>query len=100
MVESIGTKPVKTDMGVMRIAAAAPAQPARASTNAAATGTGPANVAQAGGLAQALAASPPVDLDRVVRVKQAIADGTYPIEPGTIADSMIALRLQFSKDDL
>lgn len=102
MVESIGPKPVKADLGVTRVAAAMPAQPVRASNSPVSAGFGPnaGNVKQAGSLAQTLSAAPPVDLDRVGRVKQAIADGTYPIEPGTIADSMIAIRLQFAKDEL
>jgi negative regulator of flagellin synthesis FlgM len=59
----------------------------------------PSDVAQAGSLAQSLASAPPVDLDRVARVKEAIANGTFPIEPGTIADNMLAMRIQLAKGD-
>jgi negative regulator of flagellin synthesis FlgM len=45
---------------------------------------------QASGIASALAASAPVDLDRVARLKRAIATGTYPVQPATIADRMLA----------
>ena len=50
-------------------------------------------------LASQLAAQPPVDTDRVARIKQAIADGTFPILPATIADSMLALRYDWMSDD-
>ena len=93
MVESIGSKPVKADLSVVRVAAATPAPKVRTSAPAA-----PSDVAQAGSLAQSLASAAPVDLDRVSRLKQAIADGNYPIVPGTIADNMIALRLQLAQE--
>jgi len=50
-------------------------------------------------LAGQLAAQPPVDTDRVARIKRAIADGTFPILPATIADSMIALRYDWMSHD-
>lgn len=50
-------------------------------------------------LASQLAAQPPVDADRVARIKRAIADGTFPILPATIADSMIALRYDWMSHD-
>jgi negative regulator of flagellin synthesis FlgM len=50
-------------------------------------------------LASQLAAQPPVDADRVARIKRAIADGTFPILPATIADSMIALKYDWMSHD-
>ncbi|MBS0478973.1 MAG: flagellar biosynthesis anti-sigma factor FlgM [Proteobacteria bacterium] len=50
-------------------------------------------------LATQLAAQPPVDTDRVARIKQAIANGTFPILPATIADRMLALRYDWMADD-
>jgi negative regulator of flagellin synthesis FlgM len=91
MVESIGTKPVQTAGNVTRVTAPTPVSTVRAPVN-----TTPGDVAQAGALTQALAAAPPVDAARVARVRQAIADGTYPIVPGTIVDNLIALRLQLT----
>lgn len=35
----------------------------------------------------------PVDLDKIARIKAAIASGNYPVDPEKIADSMIALDL-------
>lgn len=51
------------------------------------------------GVARTLAASPPVDLDRVARIKQAIADGTFPIYPAKIADRLIALKLDWNPSE-
>lgn len=50
-------------------------------------------------VARAAAATPPVDLDRVARIKKAVADGNFPIYPATIADRLIALRLQWNPHD-
>ena len=46
-----------------------------------------------------LAAQPPVDSDRVARIKQAIANGTFPILPTTIADQLLALRYDWMSDE-
>jgi negative regulator of flagellin synthesis FlgM len=50
-------------------------------------------------LASQLATQPPVDTERVSRIKQAIANGTFPILPATIADRMLALRYDWMSDD-
>ncbi len=50
-------------------------------------------------LATQLSAQPPVDTDRVARIKRAIADGTFPILPATIADSILALRYDWMSDE-
>lgn len=47
------------------------------------------------GLAKAMAAAPPVDTDRVAKIKAAIAAGKFPILPSTIADRLIALKLNW-----
>ena len=95
MVESIGAKPVGEDRRVTPLApvvAAAPvaieaATPRSDETAAAAT------------LARRLGAAPPVDAERVARIKQAIADGSFPILPATIADRMLAFTLEWRPDD-
>lgn len=35
----------------------------------------------------------PVDMDRIAAIKAAIASGNYPVDPGAIADKMLALDL-------
>lgn len=50
-------------------------------------------------LASQLATQPPVDTDRIMRIKQAIANGTFPILPATIADQMLAMRFNWMSDD-
>jgi len=52
--------------------------------------TGSAVVSTAAETAKTLAASPPVDSERVQRIRRAVADGTFPISPATIADRLIA----------
>jgi negative regulator of flagellin synthesis FlgM len=51
-----------------------------------------------GQLGKDMAAAPPVNTDRVAEIKQAIKDGRYPIMPARIADSLIALRLEWKSN--
>ena len=44
----------------------------------------------------ALAAAPPVDVERVALIRAAIASGSYPLVPAKIADAMIAAGLHLS----
>ncbi|VVT06744.1 Flagellar biosynthesis anti-sigma factor FlgM [Sphingomonas sp. EC-HK361] len=50
-------------------------------------------------LAAELAAAAPVDLDRIAEIKAAVQAGTFPILPAKIADQLIALRLEWMRDD-
>jgi negative regulator of flagellin synthesis FlgM len=50
-------------------------------------------------LSRSLAASPPVDADRVSEIRAAIAKGRFPLLPSTIADQMIALKLAWNPND-
>ena len=43
-------------------------------------------------LARSMATKPPVDSERVAAIKSAIANGTFPLSPATIADQLIALK--------
>lgn len=101
MVDSITSKAITIDGAATRVAAAAPVAAVAPVTSAATTLTPAATVdiAQTSGLAQAMAATPPVDTDRVATIKKAIADGRFPIVPATIADRLIALKLQWSPND-
>jgi negative regulator of flagellin synthesis FlgM len=46
-----------------------------------------------------MAARPPVDSERVARIRKAIEDGRFPIYPTTIADRLLALKLEWSPND-
>lgn len=46
-----------------------------------------------------LSSAPPVDYERVAKIRQAIADRTYPILAETIADRLIALKLNWNPND-
>lgn len=50
-------------------------------------------------LTQPAAATPPVDVDRVAKIKQAIQDGKFPLIPTTIADRLIALKLEWNPNE-
>ncbi|PCD02479.1 flagellar biosynthesis anti-sigma factor FlgM [Sphingomonas spermidinifaciens] len=46
-----------------------------------------------------MAAKPPVDTERVARIKKAVEDGSFPIVPSTIADRLLAFKLNWKPDD-
>lgn len=92
MVESI--RPATARTGDLRVGKVANVSPAT-TTGTSAT-KAPAALAT---LAQSLAASAPVDTAHVERIKQAIADGKYPLNPATVADSLIAARYEWMSDD-
>lgn len=58
-----------------------------------------ADVASVGTVAAQLASKPPVDAERVAQIKKAIANGTFPILPATIADRILALRYDWMSND-
>lgn len=99
MVDPIGPKgSTPTD----RMVAAVSAAPVVAKVTAVATEPQPLETqaaTSAGQLASDLAAKPPVDLDRVARIRKAIADGNFPILPATIADNLLALKMNWVPHD-
>lgn len=99
MVDPLGVKPVQTPIVTgERVAPVARVVP----TAAVAT-----NETQAGAVSQSAvvsnakesAASAPVDLDRVAKIRKAIADGNFPIYPSTIADRLIASKYDWLRND-
>ncbi len=50
-------------------------------------------------LSRPAAASAPVDMERVSKIKKAIADGKFPMVPATIADRLLALKLEWTGRD-
>ena len=100
MVDSIGAKPsVAGDRSVARIAAATPATGVQTSSSQA-SGHKPTSVLpESIALAKSMASSPPINASRVAEIKKAIASGTFPILPATIADRLMALRLDWTSHE-
>ena len=94
MVDPIGPKgSTPSDLRV------APVTPVAAAPKVAPVATAEPQLSPATQLASQLATQPPVDTDRVARIKRAIADGTFPILPATIADQILAMRYNWMSDD-
>jgi negative regulator of flagellin synthesis FlgM len=96
MVESVGGKPLSVqDRSLSRVdrmpAVRPPETPVLSERQAATPAIRP--------LARELAASPPVDADRVARIRKAIQEGRFPITPATIADNLLALKLDWLRND-
>jgi negative regulator of flagellin synthesis FlgM len=47
-------------------------------------------------ISQTMAAQPPVDSERVAKIRRAVQDGRFPIYPSTIADRLLALKLEWN----
>lgn len=92
MVDPVGFKPASLAPRLTPVAPAASVRSVEEATQAA-------NTSAAASLTQSAAASAPVDADRVARIKKAIADGNFPLVPSTIADRLLALKLQWNPND-
>jgi negative regulator of flagellin synthesis FlgM len=100
MVDSIGSTPLNGSGNVSRVAAPAATPVVQPALQQAAQQAPAANNAtQLTNLAKTLAAEPPVDSDRVDAIKKAIQNGSFPILPATIADRLLALRLNWDGHD-
>ena len=95
MVDSIGWKAG----GVSRITASTPIAPVVKVANGGSPQPAAAVSTESTRLAKSLAAAPPVDTDRVAQIRQAIADGKFPLSPSTVADRLIALKLEWKSND-
>ncbi|WP_375402214.1 flagellar biosynthesis anti-sigma factor FlgM [uncultured Sphingomonas sp.] len=95
MVDSVGAKPFIVGGGVLRIDRA----PAPRAIETAKPAVAPAPVAGLRGIARELASGPPVDADRVSRIRQAIANDTFPILPATIADRLLAYKMNWNGNE-
>jgi negative regulator of flagellin synthesis FlgM len=92
MVDSIGNK-----AGVFATRRVAPVAPASAMTAATAVNTETQAVqSTAATLSSGMAAEAPVDAERVARIRKAIQEGRFPIYPSTIADRLLALKLEWN----
>ena len=108
MVDATGQKGA-ADRAVARVLAASATLPNAASTSPARDDpaqNGPTrnsaasvDVVRLSNVAADLAAKPPVNAERVQQIKRAIANGTFPILPATIADRLLAVRYEWMSDD-
>ena len=94
MVESVSNGGKVSDLAlapVTRVASAAPVKQVVSGTMAEAAATA--------STAKAMAASAPIDTDRVRMIKAAVESGTFPLSPATIADRLIALKYEWMSND-
>lgn len=94
MIDPIGVTPGTVQGGRIESQGAAkvvPLQAVRAPDQAAVAET------SARDTAKALAARPPVDMERVHQIKRALQEGRYPLVPAKIADRMIAAQLRWAE---
>lgn len=50
-------------------------------------------------ISRSLASEAPVDTDRVARIKKAVQEGRFPLVPSTIADRLLALKLEWNPNE-
>lgn len=95
MVESIGTKAgAVTDRRTVPVGTAQKVAAVRPVANDA-----PTVQSAAAEMSGAMAAQPPVDAERVARIRKAVQDGRFPVYPATIADRLLALKLEWNPND-
>ena len=95
MVDPIGNKAgAVADRRIAPVAPAAPVEAAKSVSNEVKTVE-----STAVQLSGTMAAKPPVDAERVAKIRKAIEDGKFPIYPTTIADRLLALKLEWSPND-
>ena len=93
MVDPIGLKPsAAIDRRLAPVANVVSVQAAQPAARASVERADPSTLKA---LAQPLATTPPVDAERVSKIKKAIADGKFPLIPSTVADRLLALKLQW-----
>ena len=79
-ISDLRTDAVKADAKVAQVAQAAAVQKVASSPV----------ESQASATVKVMAATAPVDVDRVAQIKRAVQEGRFPIYPATIADRLIA----------
>lgn len=92
MVDPVGIKPVAQERSLARVAQTAPITRSRSVVQ-----DDPETPVAGGiaGLVAEYAASAPVDRSRVAEIRDAIAKGNYPIVAETVADRLIAIKLNW-----
>lgn len=97
MVDPITTRPIGNDRSVASFGTLAPARSLVAAP--VTEQPAPAVASSLGSLVADYAATAPVDSDRVQRIRHAIANNTYPITPETVADRLLALKLNWNANE-
>lgn len=94
MVDSISSKPVPgRDRQVVPVARTAPADKTTSREGVVS------EQLKLSAMAFGFTEPPPVDQERVARIRNAIRSGTFPIHPAKIADRLIALKLEWNPHD-
>ncbi len=97
MVESIGPKPsASVDRRVAPVANVSAALPVQPPVQDMVARADPSTLKA---LAQAAAQAPVIDHERVNRIRKAIEDGRFPLVPSTVADRLLALKLEWRPSD-
>lgn len=96
MVDPIG---IRTGGVVGQRSVAVAATQAAAAPKAVVADAQPQDTVAATGLTSSMASSAPVDSDRVARIRKAIEDGRFPLVPSTVADRLLALKMQWNPND-
>lgn len=97
MVDPIGPKALA---GVdRRLAPVAPVSATQVPQSAVAESAVRADPSTLQALTKPAAATPPVDVNRVAKIKRAIEEGNFPLVPSTIADRLLALKLDWKPND-
>lgn len=94
MVDAIGSN-------IGKASVLAPAKVARVESAPAvpAPGGQPATAVPTTTVARQMSVQPPVDAERVRRIKAAVENGEFPISPAKIADRLIALKYEWMSND-
>ncbi|WP_448662871.1 flagellar biosynthesis anti-sigma factor FlgM [Sphingomonas sp. CJ20] len=95
MVDPIGNK--ANAVSTLRVAAVGGSAPVEAAKSVAPEGA--AVESTAARLSGDMASAPPVDSERVARIRKAIQDGRFPILPSTVADRLLALKMEWNPND-
>jgi negative regulator of flagellin synthesis FlgM len=93
MVDPIGNRPVAA--GERRLAPVTAADPTAAPKPVAKDATTASQAQSATLLSHAMASEAPIDAERVARIRKAVQEGRYPISPTTIADTLLALKVEW-----
>jgi negative regulator of flagellin synthesis FlgM len=95
MVDSIGMKTgAVADLRTVSVVSAA-----KVAAAAPVASDAPAVQSAATAMSGAMAAQAPVDAERVARIRKAIEDGRFPLYPATVADRLLALKLEWNPND-